>query len=172
MSDRTLSTQELGTAFLLLARARNELVARFRGSSMEPTVPDGAELLLRHRQQPAPGDIVAFVSAGRVVVHRVEAISTRHGSLLTRGDALWLPDPPLRDPQAVVGVVTGIRRGNAFAAPRPAPDSALRGAVLLLFRAAHHASPRATVLALEALRLPSRAARVALGLLQRLARRR
>ena len=169
--ERAPSPRELGTALLLLARTRGELVARFRGTSMEPTVPDGAELLLRHREQPAPGEIAAFVSQGRVVLHRVEEVSARHGSLLTRGDALWLPDPPLRDLQAVVGVVAGVRDGNGFAAPRAAPGGVLRRAVLLPFRAAHRASPAATTLALAALRLPGRAARAALAMLQHLARR-
>src|SRR6185436_20741059 len=126
---------------MLMARTRGELVASFRGSSMEPTIRDGAELLLRHGVAPAVGDIVAFLTAGgSLVLHRVEVVSARHGSLLTRGDARWLPDAPLRDARTIVGVVVGAREGSGFVDPPSAPRGVLRTVALLPFRAVHGAS--------------------------------
>jgi len=163
----------VGAALMLMARTRGELVASFRGSSMEPTVRDGAELLLRHGIAPSVGDIVAFLATGgSLVLHRVEAVSARDGSLLSRGDSLWLPDPPLRDTRAIVGVVVGVREGSGFVDPPSAPRGVLRTVALLPFRAVHGASPATAARLLGALRAPGRAARSALSALAAAARRR
>jgi hypothetical protein len=145
-----LSAEELAAAAGLWRRSGRELRAVFGGSSMEPSLPAQSEVVLRCGAPPAVGDIVAFVADGRIVLHRVEAVSP--GALLTRGDALWLPDAPVRDPDAILGVVAAVRQGDCLALPPPSPRRAARRLALWPFRAALAASPAAAALAVRALR--------------------
>jgi hypothetical protein len=150
--ERALSEEELVVAATLWRKSGRELRAVFGGSSMEPSLPSQSEVVLRCGAPAAVGDIVAFLADGRIVLHRVEAVSRRAGALLTRGDALWLPDPPLQDLSAIVGVVTAVDRGGGLTSPPPAPGGAARRLALWPFRATLAASPAAAVLALRALR--------------------
>jgi len=64
-----------------------------------------------------PGDVVLFRRAGRLVVHRVLACSA--DGVLTQGDALAQPDPPV-DPSDVLGRAVGLsRRGRALSLRQP-----------------------------------------------------
>jgi hypothetical protein len=144
-----LSAEELAAAAGLWRKNGRELRAVFGGSSMEPSLPAQSEVVLRCGAPPTVGDIVAFVADGRIVLHRVEAVSRGEGALLTRGDALWLPDAPVRDPDAILGVVTAVRRGDRLAPPPPAPRRAARRLALWPFRAALAASPVAAALAVR-----------------------
>ena len=50
-----------------------ELRARFGGSSMQPALAPGTEVLLRCGETGGPGDVIAFLAGGRLLVHRVMA---------------------------------------------------------------------------------------------------
>jgi hypothetical protein len=66
-----------------------------------------------------PGEIVLFARQGRLVAHRVlRKIYQQEGLfLLTRGDRLRKPDPPV-SPEELLGRVTAIVRGDRRIAPR------------------------------------------------------
>jgi hypothetical protein len=141
--EKVLGLEELAAAAALWKKSGRELWARFGGSSMEPTVPPGSELLLRCGDQGAIGDVVAFLSGGQMIVHRIVARSGARGWVLTRGDARVLPDPPIRDPESILGRVVGIRQGARFTElPSPYP-SLFRRATLSPLLLALHASPAA-----------------------------
>jgi hypothetical protein len=79
---------------------------------MEPTVADGALLRLECGVRFEPGQVVALVHDGHVLVHRLVASSAR--ALLTRGDALLVPDAPLVPPQAPFARVVAHGDGGAW----------------------------------------------------------
>jgi hypothetical protein len=141
--ERVLGPEELAAVGSLWKRTGRELRARFGGSSMRPTLSPETEVVLRCGARFGPGDIVAYLAPGGLVLHRIEAVAPRDGSLLTRGDALWLPDALVRDREAVVGVVTALRRGDRLEPPPPPPGGLLRRGALWPFRAALRADPRA-----------------------------
>jgi hypothetical protein len=145
------SLEELAAAARLWRKTGRELKARFGGSSMQPSVAPGSEVVLRCGAAASVGDIVAYLADGRLVLHRVEAVSARDRTLLTRGDALWLPDLPVRDLETVLGVVSAVGRDGGFAPPPPAPQGMARRVSVWPFRAAHAVSPRATAALLRPL---------------------
>jgi len=118
-----LSGERLRAMAGLWKRSARELVARFSGSSMLPTIPSGAEVVVRCGAAPGLNDIIAFVRDDRLVVHRVVALSASGDWILTRGDAWAIPDPPITDPGCILGLVTGVRGRDGFAAPGVQPRS-------------------------------------------------
>jgi hypothetical protein len=140
----------------LWRKTGRELRARFGGSSMEPGVPPGTEVVLRCGESGGPGDVIAFLSDGRLLVHRVVARARDGAWTLTRGDARLLPDVPIVDAEAVVGRIAGIwSAGSVVAVPAP-PESLARRWVLGAFAAVLRASPKAGVAALASLHAASR----------------
>jgi hypothetical protein len=142
------SVEELAAAARLWKKTGRDLKARFGGSSMRPSLAPDSEVVVRCGSSAAVGDIVAYLADGRLVLHRVEAVSARDGTLLTRGDALWLPDLPVRDPESVLGVVSAVGRDGRFAPPPPAPRTTIRRLSVWPFRAALAVSPRAAAVLL------------------------
>jgi len=100
---RTLSNEELVAAAALWKRTGRELVTRFTGTSMQPTIADGAAVRLVCADDVSIGDVVAYVYGDRVIVHRIVAIWA--GRLVTRGDANVLPDPKLLESKDIIGKV-------------------------------------------------------------------
>jgi len=91
------------------------------GSSMLPSIRPG-DVLEVHREGMAGisiGDIVVFEREARLVTHRVvEKVGGSERTLLiTRGDALRVPDPPV-SPEELLGRVTAILRGGRRLDPR------------------------------------------------------
>jgi hypothetical protein len=130
VSDPVLGTAELAAVAQLWKSGRRELVCRFGGTSMRPSIAPEAEVrLLCGEGAAARGDVVAFLDEGRVIVHRVVAIAPS-GWLVTRGDDRLLPDRVLRDPENVIGRVVAVRSGAAFADVPAARPSFARGLVL------------------------------------------
>src|SRR6185503_13087139 len=82
----------------LWRKTGRELRARFGGASMQPALPPGTEVLLRCGETGGPGDVIAFLAGGHLLVHRVVARAADGGWTLTRGDARVLPDVPILDP--------------------------------------------------------------------------
>ena len=94
-------------------RSPQGLTSRIAGRSMEPAIPDGAEV----RLQPLPaggvreGMVVACLSAGGTLfAHRVLACAMRRGRdyAITLGDGWQLCDPPVAQDD-VLGEVTAFR---------------------------------------------------------------
>jgi hypothetical protein len=126
----------------LWARVGRVLRVRFTGSSMEPAIASGADVLLVCGTACAPGDVVAVRAAGAVLVHRVVARGRDGTWLLTRGDARLVPDPPVRA-EDVIGRVTGRRAGGGFEDVPGGRGSPAAGVVLASFVALMRASPAA-----------------------------
>jgi hypothetical protein len=143
----------------LWRKTGRELRARFGGSSMEPAVPPGTELLLRCGETGAPGEVIAFLAGGRLVVHRVVGRAADGTWTLTRGDARVLPDVPIRDPEAVLGRVAGLWRAGSLQAVPEAPESLPRRFALGLACAALQVSPAAATAVLRSLHTATRLAR-------------
>jgi hypothetical protein len=130
------------------------------GASMHPGLPSGSRIRIALAPQPCgePGQVVAYLVAGQVIVHRVfhcgrAGAARRH--LLARGDATLVPDPPVEIAQ-VLGPVTGVWRTDQWSpttgAPHRSPHARLVRAVLAaLSIAGLMLSPRATGRVLVAL---------------------
>lgn len=108
------------------------------GASLRPGT--AIRILLAEVESVGPGDVVAFVSGRRIVVHRIVAPGRRGAARdywIARGDAETLPDPPVpRD--AVLGPVR-IVAADGRLAPVPAgrpPGRRARVAVVLARRLA------------------------------------
>lgn len=152
MHPRGLSGAELSAVTALWARTGRTIEARFTGTSMAPAVPDGATLRLQCGEPVHAGDVAALVHDGHVLLHRVVAV--REPFLLTRGDALVIPDPPLPLDLAFARV-EAVQRAGAWIAP-DAHDGSLA---------------QRLVLALCAFHLGFRWTRVLIAVLRRLRRR-
>jgi hypothetical protein len=133
-----LSGAELRAVAAIWRRQQREVTARFRGVSMEPTIPSGSELVLRCGGALAVSDVLAFVARNQLVVHRVVGLAADGGWILTCGDACRIPDPVLEDPGALVGRVIALRRDGASidvpAPPRTAGRRFWQGLCLLALR--------------------------------------
>lgn len=125
MDRGALSAAELLAVADLWKRTGRTVEARFTGASMEPAIASGSRLRLACGSSVAPGDVAAFVHDGHVFVHRVLAVAPP--LVLTRGDALVIPDPPL--PLArVFARVEAVQQGTGWHAPpghRDAPPQRL-----------------------------------------------
>jgi hypothetical protein len=153
--------QRLAAVASLWRKTGRELRARFGGSSMEPALPPGTEVLLRCGEGGATGDVIAFLAGGRLVVHRVVARAPDGTWTLTRGDARVLPDAPIRNPETVLGRVAGVWRAGALDQVPAPPDSFSRRCVLSIACVALRLSPRAGAAALRSVHTVGRLARSA-----------
>jgi hypothetical protein len=157
----------LAAVAALWRKTGRELRARFGGSSMEPALPAGSEVLLRCGEAGAPGDVIAFLAGGRLLVHRVVARAGDGSWTLTRGDARTMPDVPIRDASAIVGRVAGLCRGAAIEGVPAARDSPARRGVVRLCAALVAASPRVGSVVLRSIHGGLRLARSAAILARR-----
>jgi len=153
-----LGVAEMEAVARLWRATRREVVCRFGGTSMVPSVPPQAEVRLCCGEQGGLGSVIAFLEGGRVIVHRVVALSARAGWILTRGDGRLLPDAPIRDLQDVIGRVAGVRAGASFVDPAPPPHSAAQWLVLWPVVLALRAHPGGGAALLRALLRARRAA--------------
>lgn len=61
-----------------------------KSSSMEPAIKAGSVIYVsqyREEETISPGDIVSFQTGDAKVTHRVVAVDTKQGSVITKGDA-------------------------------------------------------------------------------------
>ena len=104
-------------------RGSGRLRVGVQGSSMLPSIRPRDVLLVRrcpaHRAR--VGDIVVFVREGRLFSHRV--IRRSGTRLVTRGDALPDPDPPV-EPHEMLGRVGRVLRGSRVLRPARRPSRA------------------------------------------------
>lgn len=128
-----LSGTDLRAVAELWKRSGREIVARFGGRSMQPTIPPGAEVVLRCGEAAEVGDVIAFVADDRPIVHRIVAVTPDRRLVLTCGDAHVLPDPPITDRSRIIGRVVSVRRDGEMV---PVPVLPGRMAGRLRLRAA------------------------------------
>jgi hypothetical protein len=154
-----LEGQALEAVTSLWRKTGRQLRARFGGSSMRPALPPGTEVLLRCGEAGAPGDVIAFLADGRLVVHRIVARAADGSWTLTRGDARVLPDVPILDPDAVLGRVAGVWRSASLEEVPAGRDSPAGRFVLRVCGVVLRASPGAGSAALRGLHMANRLAR-------------
>lgn len=70
--------------------------------SMRPTIDVGDLVIIKRTADVSVGDVVAYWAEGVLILHRVVEVDPS-GRLVTKGDALPLPDPWLVPREAVVG---------------------------------------------------------------------
>jgi hypothetical protein len=110
----------------LLKRVEGEVELMLYGVSMEPAIPDASLIRIRCGEPEAcrVGDVVVMQAGSRVVAHRVLHRGRRGRAreyLITRGDARWLPDPPV-PVASLLGVVTRVAAGGAWDRPSAAHE--------------------------------------------------
>lgn len=107
--------------FLEVLRSFGEAKLAVTGASMLPAIWPGDVLEVRQQSmaEVLPGHIVLFGREGRLFAHRVVEKTGRQDRafLVTRGDCLGKPDPPVC-PQELLGRVTAIVRGERRLVPR------------------------------------------------------
>jgi len=113
-----------GELFLEVLESTGRAKLAVTGTSMLPTIRPG-DILEVHRQgleTIVPGHVVLFMRNGGFAAHRVlERIQGLQRSLLiTRGDALRVPDPPV-SPEELLGRVTAVLRGERHLDPHLTP---------------------------------------------------
>jgi signal peptidase I len=105
-------------------RSSGALRLQVTGSSMLPTVWPGDTLLIESVENcpVSVGDIVLFSRDRRLFVHRVTGTIDASGGLeiLTRGDAMPRPDPPVPEGD-LLGKVCYISRNGKIIAPSKTP---------------------------------------------------
>lgn len=116
------------------------------------------------------GDVVAFLAGSQVVVHRMVyrgRLGAARGHVLTRGDSVLVPDPPLPHVN-VLGPVTAVRRNDEWTEPggahrRSWPQRATAQLVLWAAVVAMSVSPRVASAGLSLLKRGERALRFAVA---------
>ncbi|MDP9339557.1 MAG: hypothetical protein M3P45_11885 [Acidobacteriota bacterium] len=111
-----------------ILRTNGTLRLGVTGSSMLPALWPGDVLVIRTREfnRVAPGAIAVFSCHDRLVTHRVKQSvfrAERPGEyesqvsyLVTQGDTIPLPDPPITS-ESLLGVVVSVERGGKIFAP-------------------------------------------------------
>jgi len=147
---------DLGCAATALAAEAlvsfGQLRLRVTGTSMLPALRPGDELQFHSRRTESTslGDIVLFRRANAFVIHRVVALSNTE--LVTQGDALAVPDPPVNKAD-VLGTLVSVTRRDRRMSWNPSTHASV-GVTRWLFRR----FDVATRLFLRWHRLPTRAA--------------
>jgi hypothetical protein len=90
---------------------------RLRGASMAGAIPAGSRIRIALASGPYQvGDVVAFMDDAQVVVHRIVRAGVRRDApgnalIITRGDAMVVPDAPI-ETRAVLGRISAIAGGT------------------------------------------------------------
>jgi hypothetical protein len=109
MNGVVLNRERLLALSSFLKDGTTEFGSSVRGRSMGKALPDGSRIHVRlvPQRDLRVGQVVAYVAADRMVVHRVVRLATWHEDqyLVTRGDATVVCDRPVLA-LSVVGVVT------------------------------------------------------------------
>jgi len=135
-------------------RSSGSLRLQVMGWSMLPTVWPGDTLLVESAEPAtvSEGDILLYHRDQKLFVHRVVNAKS-HNTILTRGDAMPRPDPPVRPDQMLGRVVSIVRNGEAIKPNRKlrASQRAVAGLVRRSTLAAR------VVVGIHGLRKPARA---------------
>jgi len=133
--------------------------SRVSGGSMGATIPNGTRIRVVEGKRPERGQIIAFVSGGKTLVHRVRwrgHLWAGRGWMITQGDAMRLPDVPVQD-QVMLGCVAAVQQGAAWHAPAarerlPRRDRALSLLLLVVCATLLEIHPRLACALIERLR--------------------
>ncbi len=110
-----------GELFLEVLKSCGQAKLAVTGTSMFPAIRPGDMLEVRGQSMAeiSPGDVVLCKRDEGFLAHRVvKKVSVKEGTvLITRGDALRAPDPPV-SPEELLGRVTAILRGGRRLDPR------------------------------------------------------
>lgn len=167
----SFSTSELTTVAALWRSTGRQIVTSFQGSSMLPTIPAGVEVTVECGRRWSLGDVVLFVAADQVFVHRVVLAAQDGETIVTRGDRYALPDELIEHASdVVIGVVTKLRRGDEWVDIPPAPDSRRRRILLRLCHRALLVNVAACRRLIHLIRVLTAAATIRSGGLKQLAR--
>lgn len=104
-----------GELFLEVLKTRGKAKLAVTGASMLPSIWPGDILEVRQREMAeiSPGDVVLCERQGAFLAHRV--VKKQGGPerplLITRGDTLRAPDPPV-EPEELLGCVAAVWRGE------------------------------------------------------------
>lgn len=138
------------------------------GMSMRGCLAPGSRIRieLAHNGRYDSGNVVAFLAAGQLIVHRVVyrgTVGPAAGLFLTRGDAPVIPDRPVSHAQ-ILGRVTSVFEHGRWVAPdaitpRSWRASVAAASVLWAAIALLHLSPRMTAMVLARLHRLEGAAR-------------
>lgn len=104
----------------LLKNSGHEIESEIHGESMHPTLTEGSRIRIRcGRAHYQPGDIVAILGEP-LIAHRVVGLGLCRSRrfVITRGDASWFCDPPVREEQ-ILGVVTAYDDGRGWQPLQP-----------------------------------------------------
>jgi hypothetical protein len=126
-------------------RSSGSLRLRVTGWSMLPAVFPGDTLLIQRADSQAlsKGDIALFSRGQRLFAHRVIAKSGAAGDpIITQGDGMLRPDPPVSESE-VLGKVSFIIRNGRLIEPQTAPDFRDRTTAALIRRS--HSAARIVV---------------------------
>ena len=114
-------------------RSSGTLRLRVTGWSMLPTVMPGDTLVIDHISSDgvSEGDIVLFVRDRRFFVHRVITKGSHDAAIVTCGDAMPAPDPPVPECD-LLGKVTLIVRNGKCIEPARSPRFSVRAVSALV----------------------------------------
>ena len=116
-----------------IVRNFGQVRLRVFGTSMVPSILPG-DLVSVERikmENVSPGEVVLFLQRGRLFVHRVEGRSAIDGEglpvelhVITRGDRLLRPDPPVSRAE-LLGRVVEVERDGCKIKPRVRPSNSI-----------------------------------------------
>ena len=110
-----------GQLFREVLKSSGQAKLAVTGSSMLSSIWPGDILEVRRQKaaETCPGEVVLFERDGRLLAHRVVAKvgGPERTLLITRGDRLRRPEPPV-SPEELLGRVTAIVRGECRSEPR------------------------------------------------------
>jgi signal peptidase I len=108
-----LSGREIAALTSIWSHRGEDVVVAFGGTSMLPAISPGQRVILRFRQPPSIGDVVAYRTGDRIVVHRLVEKGDDGSWFLAWGDANGLPDQPF-PPERLVAVVAAAEVDGSF----------------------------------------------------------
>jgi hypothetical protein len=105
-----------------LRDAQETIVCQMQGGSMLTAIPYGSRIRIRftHHESYSIGQVVAFLIGTKIMVHRVVYRGRYRGGgrdyLITLGDALLLPDPPV-NMRSILGPVIELQYEGYWRSP-------------------------------------------------------
>ena len=109
----------------LIGRKNGLIECEVQGCSMGATLPEGCSI----RVEPGSprllsrGDVIAVAVGKQIMAHRIVRVpgdGAKRPHVLTRGDAHFVPDPPI-SMEWIIGPVSEVRIGGRWSPVGPAP---------------------------------------------------
>lgn len=121
-TNKELNAEQFVAVTHLLRRSRREIESKIQGTSMTPTLPEGIriQILCSSGQTYTRGQVIAYIDFTKIIAHRVIYRGHRGQAkhyLITQGDSMWLPDPPINI-QSILGTVSAMDAEGRWQTPR------------------------------------------------------